>query len=159
MPVKRSTSRAERGQGGQPAICPWCSAALPDGSVPTCPSCGAALRQAEDAEIPGVTRVDPELIRRASPQPAPRGRGFVGWLTGEPAEEAVEPAADRGTFAPPPIEVRLEMLHLEREALEAEAQARAAEVAVEQAAAASCAGTAAVGPAGPAEPPAAPSEP
>jgi hypothetical protein len=108
------------------AICPWCSAELPDPDAARCPSCGAALHGPDAAEVPGVTRVDHEAIFRSRP-PTQRSRGLVGWLSGEyQAEAPPEPA---GTYAPPAADVRREMLRLELAALEAEVQARLAEAA------------------------------
>ncbi|MBI3747183.1 MAG: hypothetical protein HY264_11800 [Chloroflexi bacterium] len=109
-------------------ICPWCSAPLKTGTEETCPSCGAALHEVAESEVPGVTRVDHEAILKAR-APAQRGRGLIGWLSGEyeagPAPEAA------GSIALPDEAVRREMIRLEMAALEAEAQARQAEVAAE----------------------------
>ena len=111
-------------------ICPWCSAPLKTGREETCPSCGAALHEVAEAEVPGVTRVDHEAILKAR-APAQRGRGLLGWLSGEYEPEA--DSAAPGSIAPPDDAVRREMLRLELAALEVEAQARQAEVAAEQA--------------------------
>jgi hypothetical protein len=109
-------------------ICPWCSATLVTGQEESCPSCGAALREAAESEVPGVTRVDVEAILKAR-TPAPRGRGLMGWLSGD--DDAEGPTASHEGIAPPDQAVRREMLRLELAALEAEAQARQAEVAAE----------------------------
>lgn len=109
-------------------ICPWCSASLVTGQEETCPSCGAALREAAESEVPGVTRVDVEAILKARTS-APRGRGLIGWLSGE--SDAEGPTPSREGIAPPDQAVRREMLRLELAALEAEAQAHQAEVAAE----------------------------
>jgi|GEM_PF-1788037 len=109
-------------------ICPWCSAPLKTGREETCPSCGAALHEVAESEVPGVTRVDHEAILK-SRAPAQRGRGLIGWLSGEYEAEAAPGAA--GSIAPPDEAVRREMIRLEMAALEAEAQARQAEVAAE----------------------------
>jgi len=75
-----------------------------------------------------VTRVDHEALLR-SRAPVQKSRGLIGWLSGE----YVAPAAPipPGTLAPPAAEVRREMLRLELAALEAEAQARRAELVSE----------------------------
>ncbi len=79
-----------------------------------------------------MTRVDHEAILR-SRAPVQKSRGLIGWLSGE----YVAPAAPTPpeTLAPPDAEVRSEMLRLEIAALEAEAQARRAELMSELAAA------------------------
>jgi hypothetical protein len=109
------------GDGHEP-ICPWCSAALPDPEATRCPSCGAALREAAPADVPGVTQVDVEAVLKRRPV-AQRSRGLIGWLSGEYQSEAP------GTLAPPADEVRREMLRLELAALEAEVHAQQAEAA------------------------------
>ena len=109
-------------------ICPWCSATLKTGREESCPSCGAALHEATESEVPGVTRVDHEAILKAR-TPGQRGRGLIGWLSGEYAADAV-PASLEG-IAPPDEAVRREMIRLELAALQAEAQARQAEAAAE----------------------------
>lgn len=105
-------------------VCPWCSAALPSTAVEQCPSCGAALKE-QAAEIPGVTRIDPEAILR-SRSPAQKSRGLIGWLSGEYEVKADDPTP-AGSIEPPDAAVRREMLRLELAALEAEVQARQVE--------------------------------
>lgn len=105
-------------------VCPWCSAALPSTAVEQCPSCGAALKE-QAAEIPGVTRIDPEAILR-SRAPAQKSRGLIGWLSGE-YEVRADDATPAGSIEPPDAAVRREMLRLELAALEAEVQARQVE--------------------------------
>lgn len=107
-------------------ICPWCSAELPGPGLERCPSCGAALLGPDAAEVPGVTRVDHEAILN-SRSPAQRSRGLMGWLSGE--YQAEKPPEAVESFAPPPEDVRREMLRLELVALEAEVLARQAESA------------------------------
>jgi hypothetical protein len=121
--------------------CPWCSSVTPEGAE-RCPSCGAALHETAsgaEADIPGVTQVDPVLgARRRLPRP----NRLVGWLADvdtEPASTAEldpRPAAggrpgfeglDAASVAPPSDEVRREMRRLELEALTAELERRAAE--------------------------------
>ncbi len=105
-------------------ICPWCSAALKTGHEERCPSCGASLHEAAESEVPGVTRVDHEAILKGR-TPGQKGRGLIGWLSGEYEAEA---AADKPeSIAPPDEAVRREMLRLELAALEAEVQGRQAE--------------------------------
>jgi hypothetical protein len=123
-------------EGSGMARCPWCSAPLADPDLDSCPSCGASLRGTAAEEIPGLTAVDPLVAARSRPAPA-RSR-LLGWLAGdapdvpEPAPARPGPGAalvvddERSSLEPPSPEVRLEMLRLEREALEAEAALRGA---------------------------------
>jgi hypothetical protein len=117
------------------ARCPWCSAPLSDPDLASCPSCGASLRGTAADEIPGLTAVDPLVAARS--RPAPQRSRLLGWLAGE-APDVPDPAPtrpgagaalvvddERASLEPPSPEVRLEMLRLEREALEAEAALRA----------------------------------
>jgi hypothetical protein len=112
------------------SVCPWCSAALPSGAVETCPSCGAQLVADTDAQVPGVTAIDPEAIVRAAHQPTPQRRNrLLSWISGEydAGEEPVAP----GSVAPPDPAVRREMLRLEIEAEVANLQAEAGLVMTE----------------------------
>ncbi len=112
-------------------VCPWCSAALPEPAPERCPSCGASLvERAAEEELPGLTRVDPEALRRAAPA-AKKPRGLIGWLSGEYAAEdaTAPPTAPEGTLTPPDEAVRREMLRMELARLESEAAAMIAEAA------------------------------
>jgi adenine-specific DNA methylase len=104
--------------------CPWCSAQVTTETV-TCPSCGANLREEGEAEIPGLTQVDPDAT---APRAPIRARGIIGWLSGEPKPEVDE--ADRSSVEPPSDEVRQEMLRIEMDALRSELEAEAAERAL-----------------------------
>jgi hypothetical protein len=118
--------------GSDPAlapICPWCSAKLVTGREETCPSCGAALHETSESEVPGVTRVDLDAVLRSRAPDPQRGRGLIGWLSGEYEPEA--PPDSPESIAPPEEAVRREMLRLELAALEAEVQARQAEAEAE----------------------------
>jgi hypothetical protein len=106
--------------------CPWCSAQVtPETAV--CPSCGAKLLDDADAEIPGVTQLDPAAT---APRPTPRSRGLIGWLSGD--FETTESDSDRAGVEPPTDAVKQEMLRLEMEALKTELEADAAERAATQ---------------------------
>jgi hypothetical protein len=144
------------GEPGPEPRCPWCSTAVPT-AAERCPSCGATLHeptQRAEADIPGVTQVDPALTRR----PASLPNRLVGWLADVDTEppstfdraQLASGAASAASVAPPSEEVRREMRRLELEALQAELDGRAAEarVAAIEAAAATTASDA------PAEPPA-----
>ncbi len=100
--------------------CPWCSAQVtPETAV--CPSCGAKLLDDAEADIPGVTQLDPAAT---APRPTPRSRGLLGWLSGE--IETAESDADRAGVEPPTDAVKQEMLRLEMEALKTDMEAEAA---------------------------------
>ena len=105
--------------------CPWCSAKVtPETAI--CPSCGAKLRDEADADIPGVTQLDPAAT---APRPTPRSRGLIGWLSGD--FETTESDSDRAGVEPPTDAVKQEMLRLEMEALRTELEAEAAERAAQ----------------------------
>jgi len=101
---------------GPESHCPWCSAPLPDASVERCPSCGAALAATgPEGEIKGVTTLDTEAILRARSDVArPRSR-ILSFITGEVTTDTGGSASPE-SLAPPPDEVRREMLRLQLEA-------------------------------------------
>jgi hypothetical protein len=102
--------------------CPWCSVPLPEPGVEHCPACGAALTAVPDApaEIRGVTTLDTEAILRArSESSKPRYGRLMSLITGEVTVDTTTPAAAE-VFAPPPEDVRREMLRLEAEARQAD---------------------------------------
>jgi hypothetical protein len=107
--------------------CPWCSTEVTTETV-TCPTCGATLREEAVADIPGLTQVDPGA---ASVRPTARGRGLIGWLSGD--YETTDTAADLAGVEPPSTAVRQEMLRLEMDALRSELEAEAAARGVEAA--------------------------
>lgn len=115
--------------------CPWCSAAITADDV-TCPSCGAALHEDGEHEIPGVTQVDPKSAALQNPEPS--GGGVIGWLSGEYVPDPTP--AELASVEPPTDAVRREMLKIEVEALRAELEAREAERDVEERQAAQDAG-------------------
>src|SRR4051794_25144339 len=101
---------------GPAASCPWCSAPLADPAAERCPSCGAALASTGgEGDIKGVTTLDTEAILRARSEVArPRSR-ILSFITGEVAPETGGPASPE-SLAPPPDDVRREMLRLQLEA-------------------------------------------
>jgi hypothetical protein len=122
-------------QTAGPAHCPWCSAELPSEATEHCPSCGATLVGEAEAALPGVTAIDPEAIVRNARMPTtPRRSRLLSWFGGEDTEPDESPAPP-GSLAPPPPDVRREILRLELEAevanLQAEADSITAEAAVE----------------------------
>jgi hypothetical protein len=104
--------------------CPWCSAVLPDPAAEKCPSCGAQLVRASgtDANLPGVTALDPEAILRARSEAGRSRGGLLGFLTGRDLPESDGPAS-AASLAPPDDKVRREMLRLQLEAEQADAVA------------------------------------
>jgi len=87
-----------------------------------------------------VTQVDLEALRRGQPT-TQRSRSLLGFISGEYQVE--EPAAPEGVLAPPPDDVRREMLRMEIAAAEAEVAAQQAEAMLEAAEAAEAADVAA----------------
>jgi ribosomal protein S27E len=104
--------------------CPWCSAVLPDAAAEKCPQCGAQLTRASgsDANVPGVTALDPEAILRARSEVGRSRGGLLGFLTGRDLPESDGPDT-AASLAPPDDEVRREMLRLQLEAEQADAVA------------------------------------
>jgi hypothetical protein len=108
---------------------------LPSDHEETCPSCGATLLGDGDTSVPGLTAIDAEaILRSARAQKAkPRSR-LLGWISGEYDDDGSTTAAP-GSLAPPPADVRREMLRLELEAqvanAQAEVEAMAADAAIE----------------------------
>jgi hypothetical protein len=119
--------------------CTWCSAELPSDHETVCPSCGATLLGDGETQVPGLTAIDAEAILRnaRAAKAKPRSR-IMSWISGDYADDSAD-AAPPGSLAPPPLEVRREMLLLELEAQVANAQAEvesmAADAAIEGAAA------------------------
>jgi hypothetical protein len=107
------------------ARCPWCSAELPDAEAKTCPSCQANLVGDLDKPLPGVTALDLEALayRRATP---PKKSRLMSWISGDmDYDDPTEAVPAPGSVDRPPIEVRREMLRLERAALIADLAAEA----------------------------------
>ena len=111
-------SDARKKPAAETTACPWCSAAVPvDAS--TCPACGAALRDAADGDVAGVTQVDMAATSRLARLKAP-GR-IATWLG---AERTTDNPALAGRIEPPSEEVRQEMLRLELAAIDAEIETK-----------------------------------
>jgi hypothetical protein len=127
---------ATTGTGGStPAPrCNWCSAPLPSDHEETCPSCGATLLGDGDTSVPGLTAIDAEAILRSAraAKTKPRSRLF-GWISGESDEDIGATTAAPGSLAPPPADVRREMLRLELQAQVANAQAEVESMAADEA--------------------------
>jgi hypothetical protein len=127
---------ATTGTGGSmPAPhCNWCSAPLPSDHEEICPSCGATLLGDGDTSVPGLTAIDAEAILRSAraAKAKPRSR-LLGWISGEYDESAGGTTASPGSLAPPPADVRREMLRLELQAQVANAQAEVESMAADEA--------------------------
>lgn len=121
--------------GSTPAPrCNWCSAPLPSDHEETCPSCGATLLGDGDTSVPGLTAIDAEAILRNArgAKAKPRSR-LLGWISGDYDEQGGTVDAAPGSLAPPPAEVRREILRLEIEAQLANAQAEVGAMAADDA--------------------------
>ena len=134
---KQAAAGSDVGPDAGPDVlrCPWCSAVLPPDAGDACPSCHAILSSTGEPDVPGVTALDVEKIalRRSG---SPKKSRLMSWISGEVDYEGARgPTATPGSLAPPPLEVRQEMIRLELEAhlanLTAEAGALAAEEAIE----------------------------
>lgn len=110
-------SAAKKQASGETSTCPWCSAAVP-AEAPRCPSCGAALRDGVDDDVPGVTQVDLNATSRLARLKPGRVAMWLG------AERTTDDPALSGRVEPPSDEVRKEMLRLELAAIEAELEAK-----------------------------------
>jgi DNA repair exonuclease SbcCD ATPase subunit len=124
------------GDASQVRVCPWCSAPLPAEIGEKCPSCGASLQGEGEAQLPGLTTIDPVAILEGAKQPTrTRSSRLMAWITGSDIEEEAQPIASSDALAPPSEAVRLEMLRLETEAelarKSAEVEAMAADEALE----------------------------
>lgn len=135
MSDERKQAAAGPDAGSDVMRCPWCSAVLPPDTGDACPSCHATLASTGEPNVPGVTALDVEKIalRRSGP---PKKSRLMSWISGEVDYEGARgPITAPGSLAPPPLEVRQEMIRLELEAhlanLTAEAGALAAEEAIE----------------------------
>ena len=119
-PIDDAASRAPA-----TARCPWCSFELLDPAAATCPSCKANLAGGSEAQVPGLTALDLERLafRRST---TPKKSRLLSWISGDSAyENATDPVAAPGSLAPPPADVRREMLRIERAALIADLAAEA----------------------------------
>ena len=103
--------------GAGTTACPWCSATV-TGNPVSCPSCGASLREATDADILGVTQIDPAAVSRASRVKPGR---LATWLGADSTDDG---AVIGGNVEPPSKEVREEMLRMELAAIDAEIEAK-----------------------------------
>lgn len=124
------------GTGGSTPIphCNWCSAPLPSDHEEVCPSCGATLLGDGDTSVPGLTAIDAEAILRSAraAKAKPRSR-LLGWISGEYDDESSGTTPTPGSLAPPPADVRREMLRLELQAQVANAQAEVESMAADDA--------------------------
>jgi hypothetical protein len=114
------------GSSAPAAICPWCSSPLGPADTETCSSCGATLRSEAEANLPGLTAIDPLAVLEGTKEPRRPKNRWVAWLTGDDIDEAANASPGSAeALSPPPLEVRREILRLE---VEAALTQRAAEV-------------------------------
>ena len=119
-------SAANDQPGAETATCSWCSATVP-AEAARCPSCGAALRDGADGDVAGVTQVDLQATSRLA-RLKPPGR-IAMWLG---AEKTTEDPQLTGRIEPPSEAVRREMLQLELAAIDAEIEAKNAQLEAER---------------------------
>jgi hypothetical protein len=113
--------------------CNWCSAVLPSDHETVCPSCGATLIGDGEAAVPGLTAIDAEAILRSARAAKTKSRSrLLGWISGEVDDDSTSTARP-GSLAPPPADVRREILRLELEAQVANAQAEVESMAADDA--------------------------
>jgi hypothetical protein len=118
------------------SVCPWCSAEVPAGRH-TCPACGANLVEAGESTVPGLTAIDPAAVLRnvRTTGAAPRRSRILSLITGEEPDDLGATTGSPAALAPPPPDVRREMLRMEIAAeisnLTAEADSIAADEAVD----------------------------
>ena len=97
--------------------CPWCSEVLPAGTADRCPHCNAHLTGG-DRPVPGLTEVEtPGAVRARRAEPVKRSR-LLSWISGEFDDDPGSlggPSAPEA-LAPPPRDVKREMLRLQLEA-------------------------------------------
>jgi len=121
--------------GSSPGVvCPWCSAPLAAADTITCSTCGAKIQGEGDQALPGLTAIDPLAVIEAARAPQRSRSRLVAWITGDESEEQAKEPASPEALAPPPPEVRREILRLRMEAelsqLSAEAEALVSDEAV-----------------------------
>ena len=98
--------------------CPWCSQVLPADATVRCPQCHANLVAGADARLPGLTEVEAPSATRARRAEAPRRSKLLSWISGEIDDDQGPPDGPSATdaLAPPPRDVRREMLRLQLQA-------------------------------------------
>ncbi len=99
------------GDDSPAAVCPWCSAPLPNPDVERCPTCNAALHGSTEQSVPGLTALDAEALIRAKTPTRQRSR-LLSWFGGDTPDDAISPA-DAGAIALPDQAVKVEMLRLQ----------------------------------------------
>ena len=115
----------------QATICSWCGQELAASDLDACPGCGALLKPADSAlEVPGVTTLDPEVLRLLAVAEEKRRRKARGRFRSAPpvvppvaAALAADPEAMGEALRRPDAEVLRVMRELEAAARLAEAPA------------------------------------
>jgi hypothetical protein len=115
----------------QATICPWCGEALPSADLDACPHCAVLLKPADAAlEVPGVTTMDPEVLRLLAVAEEKRRRKARGRFRSDPQADAPvaavlagDPVEQVGALRRPDAEVLRVMRELEEAARRAAAPA------------------------------------
>jgi hypothetical protein len=100
--------------------CPWCSEVLPPETTTQCPHCHASLLAEGETRLPGLTEVEaPSAVKARRIESTGRRSKLLSWISGEIDDQDLAPVSLRPSddaFAPPPRDVRREMLRLQLEA-------------------------------------------
>ena len=98
--------------------CPWCSEVLPASETVRCPHCYANLVPDGEPRVPGLTEVEAPAATKVRRAEAPKRSKLLSWISGEVADEPSIAEATQAVeaLAPPPRDVRREMLRLQLEA-------------------------------------------
>ena len=120
QPVPARGRRSSRKNPAAAQIpCPWCGEPVAQGAE-TCPRCKAAIVETNIGAmpIPGLTEVQPSLVRYMDGVKAGKKRGLLGdMFSGSsvipPVSDA--PASDASALLPPSAELKAEMARLDAE--------------------------------------------
>jgi hypothetical protein len=118
VPARGRRSSRKRPTAAQ-MPCPWCGESVAQGAE-SCPSCKATIVDTGLTEmaIPGLTEVQPSLLRYMDGFKAGKKRGLLGdMLSGSSVIPPVSnaPASDASALRPPSAELKAEMARLDAE--------------------------------------------
>jgi hypothetical protein len=102
--------------------CPWCSEPLPVEAAAHCPHCNAILVVEGEPHLPGLTEVEAPSVTKARRTDGPKRSKLLSWISGDVESESMPAVASPDAtdkidaLAPPPLDVRREMLRIQLEA-------------------------------------------